>query len=136
MLYFVEDAAGSISLVVNHNNFAQDDGSAKGKGRANLFISAPDLAGQGTTVQIFDDRSARNESRPGVWYGVCANIRNDCHSWDSSLGLGYFSWTWVRPPPCHVTCDCLCALNSLQRPFGVPAVRRRPDFANVLLRRC
>ena len=52
------------------------------------------MAGHGFDVEIFDDIGARNMSTPDNYYGSCASINNDCHSWDTREGLGYFNWKW------------------------------------------
>lgn len=57
-----------------------------------MFVGADALGGSGTVVTKFDDLAAKDSDHE--WYGTCANVRRDCHSWDTALGLGYFSWKW------------------------------------------
>ena len=64
-------------------------------GQIRLLIDSPDLKGD-TQVTLFDDTQATNMSVPGAFYGYCANKLSDCHSWDSTRGIGYFTWTWVK----------------------------------------
>ena len=88
----VRGASGDADLVVLHDAFeaANADG-----GEIKIFVDVQQLAGAGVDVKLFDDRSARNATALGEWYGDCANINRDCFSFDTSLGLGYFSWRWV-----------------------------------------
>ena len=65
-------------------------------GKLRLYIDSPDLAGTDTEVTLFDDVAAENMSYPGAYYGYCANKLSDCHSWDSSHGVGYFTWSWTK----------------------------------------
>lgn len=83
---------GDTSLVIHHDALSHDNDDG---GNAKLLISAPYLNNSGVEVQLFDDRAARNFSFGGQWYGSCANIEQDCHSWDTSSGFGTFSWRWV-----------------------------------------
>lgn len=96
VVYFVEDAAGRTSFLIHNDAAPNADG-----GSARISLEAPAVANQGVLVQRYDDVGARNFSRPGDWYGTCANVIQDCHSWDTTVGMGHFSWRWVgllHPP--------------------------------------
>ena len=92
VMYFVRDAAGDVSLIIQADaaTAANSDG-----GQLKLYIEADDVAGMGVHPIVYDDPGARNFS-DGSWYGSCANIARDCHSWETASGRGYFAWTWVR----------------------------------------
>ena len=93
-MYFVQDNAGRLSLIVHADaavNANADGGSLK------IFVGAEDIANRGVELELFDDLGARNFS-DGSWFGSCANVNRDCHSWDTSVGMGYFAWRWVRKP--------------------------------------
>jgi hypothetical protein len=94
-VYFVQDAIGRLSLVVHMD--AATTGNTDG-GTAKLYIAADDIPDRGVQVIKYDDVGARNFS-DGSWFGTCANIGRDCHSWDSTVSRGYFGWTWVRSYP-------------------------------------
>ena len=63
----MEDEGGWVSLVVLHNSVVDRSSESMVSGSAKMLIRAPDLAGHGVDVLKFDDKSARNESRPGSW---------------------------------------------------------------------
>lgn len=76
MFYFIKDTSGGVNFVNLHDKIGNEEG-----GRVKLSIEATNLNRQGVQVTFFDDIAAANYSRPGIWFGLCANINTDCHSW-------------------------------------------------------
>lgn len=89
LIYFIKDAEGGVSLVNIHDKIGNSDG-----GLLKMYMDANNLAGRGVNVQFYDDVTARNYSDPSLWFGECANVNRDCHSWDTNNAKGYFSAKW------------------------------------------
>lgn len=108
-MYFVRDASGETNLVIH---VGAPNAESMARGECKLFIEAEVAANRGVVPLQFDGIGARNAS-DGSWYGTCANASQDCHSWDTAIGKGYFQWSGVRllhpqtflslflPPPSH-----------------------------------
>lgn len=92
VLTILQAADGRTELMVVHD--ATSDTNSDG-GEMLMYMDASSLGGMGVQVELFDDRTARNFSNGVDWFGTCANKNGDCHSWDTSLGKGYFHWVWV-----------------------------------------
>lgn len=89
----VRDAGGDVFLIFNHNSY---DPSSTASGSARLHVTVEGGTTSDAHVVLFDDRKALNYSKASDWFGDCAQISTDCHSWSSVQGQGYFSWAWVR----------------------------------------
>ena len=86
-LYFITDSTGKLFLAMVHDTIGNEDG-----GFAKILIDAPDVAGLGVEVMLFDDVKAVNYSTPGNWYGQCSNMNTDCHSWMTDEGRDLETW--------------------------------------------
>lgn len=91
VMYFVRDAAGALSLVIHAD--ASVSSNTDG-GALKVLLTADDIPNTGVELIHFDDLGAKNFS-DGSWFGSCANVARDCHSWDTLISRGYFGWTWV-----------------------------------------
>ena len=138
VLTFIRDEGGGMSLAITHGS----QGNLLG-GTAKVLLDASDLAGRGVHLEKYDDRAARNYSRPGYAHTACSGVTRDCHSWDTDRGMGSFSWKWGAfasdgmligpfPPVDDANPGCKPARLSLGPPF-LPLGSRSNDWPNPAL---
>lgn len=85
-VFFVQDEVGDVSMAVFHGSTAE---STAGHVQMGIFGSM--IKGLGAGVEKFTSAGALSMN----WYGGCSGVTTDCHSWDNTLGAGFFSWDWV-----------------------------------------